>query len=121
MRHKMSGRKLGGDSSYRKALLMNLANSLIDAERIKTTLPKAKELRPYLEKIITVSKTDTLHGRRQVLAVLRNEDSVRKLFGTIGPRMKDRSGGYLRILKCGFRSGDAADMAIIEFVDNEIK
>ena len=117
MKHGIKGRKLNRTSSHRKALFMNLANALIKNELIKTTLPKAKDLRPIVEKLITLAKVDSLVNRRSVLAVLRNEELVNKLFTDIAPRVKDRSGGYTRIMKFGFRTGDKADMAIIELVD----
>ncbi len=120
MRHRKSGRQLNRNSSHRKAMFKNMANSLIDHEVIRTTLPKAKELRRFIEPIITSSKTDSVAKRRQVFSRLRDRDSVTKLFNTIAPRYKERPGGYLRILKCGFRTGDAAPMAYVELVDREI-
>lgn len=120
MRHKMGGRKLNRTSSHRKALFMNLANALIKHEQILTTLPKAKELRPYVEKLITLGKRGDLHARRQALATLRDEDVVSKLFAAIGTRYKERNGGYTRVLKAGFRHGDSAPMAIIELVDRDV-
>jgi large subunit ribosomal protein L17 len=120
MRHGLSGRKLNRTSSHRRALFANMAAALIKHEQIKTTLPKAKDLRPYVEKLITLGKRGSLHARRQVLATLRDEDMTRKLFGPLAERYKSRAGGYTRVLKAGFRYGDAAPMAIIELVDRDI-
>ena len=117
MRHRESGRKLNRDSSHRKAMFRNMAISLIDHEIIKTTLPKAKELRRIAEPLITMAKTDNVAKRRLAFSRLRNRNIVTKLFNELGPRYKERPGGYLRILKCGFRTGDKAAMAIVEFVD----
>lgn len=117
MRHRNAGRKLGRTSSHRKALLKNLSCSLIEHELIKTTLPKAKELRSYLEPLITTSKSDSVASRRYIFDKLRSKSAVGKLFTVLGPRYNTRPGGYLRIIKCGFRSGDNAPMAIIEMVD----
>ena len=117
MRHGMSGRKLNRTSSHRKALLMNLANSLIKHEQIKTTLPKAKELRPYVEKLITLGKKGELSNRKQAISVLHDLEVVNKLFSDIAKRYENRNGVYIRIVKFGFRNGDAAPMAIIELVD----
>jgi large subunit ribosomal protein L17 len=117
MRHGMSGRKLSRTSSQRKSLLVGLSNSLVRHEQIKTTLPRAKELRPFIEKIITLAKNGELHDRRRTIAVLQNLEVVNKLFSDIANRFKDRNGGYTRIMKYGFRTGDVAPMAIIEFVD----
>ncbi|ORE94563.1 50S ribosomal protein L17 [Acuticoccus yangtzensis] len=119
MRHKKTHRKLGRDSAHRMAMMANQAVSLIEHEQIVTTLPKAKELRPYVEKLVTLGKRGDLHARRQALSKTRSEAAVRKLFGTIGPRYKDRNGGYTRILKAGFRYGDNAAIAVIEFVDRD--
>lgn len=113
----MSGRKLNRTSSHRKALLMNLANSLLKHEQIKTTLPKAKELRPYVEKLITLGKKGNLNNRKQAISTLHDLDVVNKLFSDIAKRCENRNGGYIRIIKFGFRSGDASPMAIIELVD----
>ncbi len=121
MRHRMSGRKLNRDSSHRKALLQNMAVALIKHEQIKTTLPKAKELRPYVEKLVTLGKRGTLHARRQAAAKLPERAVVEKLFSTISERYEGRDGGYVRILKAGFRYGDAAPMAVIEFVDRDVE
>ncbi|CCG07873.1 50S ribosomal protein L17 [Pararhodospirillum photometricum] len=119
MRHRLSGRKLGRTSSERKALFAGLSVALIKHEQIKTTLPKAKELRPVVEKLITLGKKGTLHHRRQAFALLRDNDQVAKLFSVLAERYKDRNGGYTRVLKAGFRYGDAAPMAIIELVDRD--
>ncbi|EPY01557.1 50S ribosomal protein L17 [Magnetospirillum fulvum] len=117
MRHGMSGRKLNRDSSARKALFVSLSNALLKHEQIKTTLPKAKDLRPVVERLITLGKRGDLHARRQAYAFLRDDKVVAKLFAEIGPRYKARNGGYTRVLKAGFRYGDCAPMAIIELVD----
>lgn len=119
MRHGMSGRKLNRTSSHRKALFSNMANALIKHEQIKTTLPKAKELRPVVEKLVTLGKRGNLHARRQAFAMLRDDGMTRKLFDTLAGRYADRAGGYTRVLKAGHRYGDAAPMAIIEFVDRD--
>lgn len=118
MRHRKSGRKFNINSSHRRALFRNLVNALLDQELIQTTLPKAKELRRHAEPLITLSKTNnTLAGRRLAFARTRDRQIVAKLFDQLAPRYKDRPGGYLRILKCGFRAGDAAPMAYVELVD----
>ena len=117
MRHNKSGRKLNRNSSHRKAMFSNMANSLFDHEIIKTTLPKAKELRRVAEPLITLAKNDSVANRRSAFSKLRDKEMVGKLFNDLAPRYKDRPGGYTRILKCGFRSGDAAPMAYIELVD----
>lgn len=117
MRHRKSGRQLNRNSSHRKAMFSNMANSLFDHEIIKTTLPKAKELRRVAEPLITMAKTDSVANRRLAFSRLRDKAMVGKLFSTLGPRYKDRPGGYTRIMKCGFRSGDTAPMAYIELVD----
>ncbi len=119
MRHGMSGRKLNRTASHRKAMLSNMANALIKHEQIKTTLPKAKELRPVVEKLVTLGKRGTLHARRQAFAVLRDNTMTSKLFDTLADRYAERPGGYTRVLKAGFRYGDAAPMAVIEFVDRD--
>ena len=121
MRHKYSGRKLNRTSSHRTAMFKNMMASLIEHEEIKTTLPKAKELRKFLERLITISKVDTVAKRRVVFSRIRSKDAVTKLFSELGPRFKNRPGGYLRILKCGFRPGDKAPMAIIQLVDKKEK
>jgi len=117
MRHRNAGRKLGRTSSHRKAMFKNLSIALIEHEMIKTTLPKAKELRSYLEPLITVSKQDSVANRRYIFDRLRSKDAVGKLFTVLGPRFVERPGGYLRIIKCGFRAGDNAPMALIEMVE----
>ena len=117
MRHHKSGRKLNRNSSHRKAMFSNMANSLFDHEIIKTTLPKAKELRRIAEPLITLAKIDSVASRRNAFSKMRDKEMVGKLFNELAPRYKDRPGGYTRILKCGFRSGDAAPMAYIELVD----
>ena len=120
MRHGMSGRKLNRTSTARKALFANLTVALLKHEQIKTTLPKAKDLRPVAEKLITLGKRGDLHARRQAIAYLRDEKIVGKLFSVIADRYKDRQGGYTRVLKAGFRYGDCAPMAIIELVDRDV-
>lgn len=117
MRHRNTGRKLGRTSSHRRAMFSNMCTSLIEHELIKTTLPKAKELRRYIEPLITVSKSDSVGSRRYVFDKLRSKSAVGKLFTTLGPRYVERPGGYVRVLKCGYRAGDNAPMAIIELVD----
>ncbi len=117
MRHRKAGRQLNRNSSHRKAMFSNMANSLFDHEIIKTTLPKAKELRRVAEPLITLAKADSVSNRRSAFSKLRDKEMVGKLFNELAPRYKDRPGGYTRILKCGFRSGDAAPMAYIELVD----
>lgn len=117
MRHRESGRKLNRNSSHRKAMFRNMAASLMEHEVIKTTLPKAKELRRVAEPLITMAKTDSVANRRLAFSRLRNRDIVTKLFNELAPRYKERPGGYLRILKCGVRTGDKAPMAIVELVD----
>lgn len=117
MRHRKSGRQLGRNSSHRQAMFKNLTASLIEHEVIKTTLPKAKELRRHAEPLITMAKEDSVAKRRLAFSRLRNKDAVGKLFAELGPRYKERPGGYLRILKCGYRAGDKAPMAIVELVD----
>lgn len=117
MRHKHGLRKLNRTSSHRLAMFRNMANSLLRHEIIKTTLPKAKELRKFAEPLITLGKTATLANRRLAFDRLRDRDIVGKLFGELGPRYNARNGGYLRILKCGFRNGDNAPMALVELVD----
>jgi large subunit ribosomal protein L17 len=119
MRHQMSGRKLGRKSAHRKAMFANMAMALIKHEQITTTLPKAKDLRPIVEKLVTLGKRGDLHARRQVMSVLHDRDLTTKLFGALAERYKERNGGYIRVLKAGFRYGDNAPMAIIEFVDRD--
>jgi large subunit ribosomal protein L17 len=117
MRHQKSGRKLNRNSSHRKAMFSNMAASLLHHEVIKTTLPKAKELRRVAEPLITMAKVDSVHKRRLAFSRLRDRDVVTKLFNVLGPRYKERPGGYLRILKMGYRTGDKAPMALVELVD----
>lgn len=120
MRHRKSGRHLNRTSSHREAMFRNMSASLVRHEFIKTTLPKAKELRRVVEPLITMAKQDSLAKRRLAYARLRDRDSVTKLFDELGPRYRDRPGGYLRILKCGFRPGDCAPMALVELVDRPV-
>jgi len=120
MRHGNTNRKLNRTSAHRKAMFANMSASLIKHEQIVTTLPKAKELRPIVEKLITLGKRGDLHARRQAIAQMRDETQVQKLFATVGPRYKDRHGGYIRILKAGFRYGDNAPLAVIELVDRDV-
>ncbi len=117
MRHRKSGRKLGRNSSHRKAMYRNMATSLVRHETIKTTVPKAKELRRVVEPLIALAKVDGVANRRLAFNRLRDKEAVGKLFSDLGPRFKDRPGGYLRILKTGPRAGDAAPMAIVQLVD----
>ena len=119
MRHRNARRKLNRTWSHRKAMLANMACSLIEHEQIKTTLPKAKELRPYVEKLVTLAKSGTLHDRRNAMSKIQQEDAVAKLFSTLAERYADRQGGYIRVLKAGFRYGDMAPMAVIEFVNRD--
>lgn len=119
MRHGFRGRRFARSVSHRKAMFANLAVSLIEHEQIVTTLPKAKDLRPIVEKLVTLGKRGDLHARRQVIAQIGNEAVVKRLFDTIAPRYANRNGGYLRIMKAGFRKGDNAAMAVIEFVDRD--
>ena len=119
MRHNISGRKLNRTSSHRKAMFSNMVNALIKHEQITTTLPKAKELRPIIEKMVTLSRKNDLHSRRQAISKLQDNDMVKKLFEVLGPRYAERTGGYTRIIKSGFRYGDSAPMAVIEFVDRD--
>ena len=121
MRHGMSGRKLNITSSHRKAMFANMVCALIKHEQIKTTLPKAKDLRPITERIITLAKKGGLANRRQVFAILRDDAVVAKLFSVIADRYKDRAGGYTRVLKAGVRYGDAAPLAFIELVDRDVE
>lgn len=120
MRHGKAGRKLNRTSSHRKAMFKNMSAALIKHEQIVTTLPKAKELRPIVEKLITLGKRGDLHARRQAIAKVGDEAMVRKLFDVLGPRYKERNGGYTRVLKAGFRHGDNAPVAVIEFVDRDV-
>ena len=120
MRHRKQGRKLNRTASHRKAMFQNMAVSLLTHEQIVTTLPKAKELRAVVDKIITLGKRGDLHARRQAASRLQDTDAVKKLFDVIGPRYKERPGGYTRVLKAGFRYGDNAPMAVIELVDRDV-
>ncbi len=119
MRHRRSGRKLGRDSSHRMAMLRNMVTDFLDKEKIVTTVPKAKELRPFAEKMISLGKQESLHARRRALAVIRKKSVVHKLFDTLAPRYADRHGGYTRIIRLGYRKGDSAEMALIELVSGE--
>lgn len=119
MRHGKSGRKLNRTASHRKAMFANMAAALIKHEQIVTTLPKAKELKPIADKLITLAKRGDLHARRQAISQIRDKDMVKKLFDTLGERYTDRQGGYTRVLKAGFRFGDNAPMAVIELVDRD--
>jgi large subunit ribosomal protein L17 len=120
MRHGFRGRRFNRSAEHRKAMFANMAVALIKHEQIVTTLPKAKDLRPVVEKLVTLGKRGDLHARRQAIAQMRDVAIVKKLFEVIGPRYKERNGGYLRILKAGFRFGDNAPMAVIEFVDRDV-
>ncbi len=120
MRHKITGRKLNVTSSHRQAMLANMAVALVNHEQIKTTLPKAKELKPYIETLITKAKKADLTVRRSVLSKIKDKKAVEKLMNILGTRYKDRPGGYTRIIKAGFRYGDLAPIAYIEFVDRDI-
>ena len=121
MRHRKTGRSFSRTSSHRRAMFSNMCSSLVEHELIKTTLPKAKELRRYIEPLITVSKKDSVATRRYVFDRLRSKTAVTKLFATLGPRYQERPGGYVRVLKCGYRAGDNAPMAIIELVDRSAR
>ncbi len=121
MRHKIAGRKLNRTTSHRKALLRNMASSLVKFEQIQTTLPKAKELRPYIEKLITKARKGTLAARRELLTSVQNTGLVSKMMDTLATRYKSRPGGYVRIIRNGFRYGDNAPMAYIEFVDRDLE
>ncbi|MYE01521.1 MAG: 50S ribosomal protein L17 [Alphaproteobacteria bacterium] len=120
MRHRKQGRRLNRSWAHRKAMFSNMANALIKHEQIRTTLPKAKELRPVVERLITLAKRGDLHARRQAFARLRDDAMVAKLFSTLRERYADRPGGYTRVLKAGFRKGDMAPMAVIELVDRDV-
>ena len=120
MRHKLAGRKLNRTSAHRKAMFKNMAASLIKYEQISTTLPKAKDLRPIVEKLITIGKKGSLHARRQLISKLPKDANIDKLMSELAERYKDRKGGYIRIIKKGFRYGDSASLAIIELVDRNI-
>src|SRR5262245_44001792 len=120
MRHAKAHRKFNRRSDHRRAMLANMAASLIRHEQIVTTLPKAKDLRPIVEKLVTLGKRGDLHARRQAIAEMRDVAMVKKLFEVIGPRYKDRNGGYTRVLKAGYRYGDSAALAVIEFIDRDV-
>ncbi|HAT2139958.1 TPA: 50S ribosomal protein L17 [Legionella pneumophila] len=120
MRHRNSGRSFSRTSSHRKAMFSNMCCSLIEHELIKTTLPKAKDLRRYIEPLITVSKSDSVASRRRAFDILRSKSAVGKLFTDLGPRFAKRPGGYIRIIKCGYRDGDNAPMAIVELMDRPV-
>jgi large subunit ribosomal protein L17 len=119
MRHGYAHRRFGRSAEHRKAMFANMAAALIKHEQIVTTLPKAKDLRPVVEKLVTLGKRGDLHARRQAIAQIRDVTQVKKLFDVLGPRYKDRKGGYLRVLKAGYRYGDNSPMAVIEFVDRD--
>ena len=119
MRHGKAHRKLGRTAAHRTAMFANMSASLIKHEQIVTTLPKAKELRPFVEKLVTLAKRGDLHARRQAISHVRDVEQVGKLFAVLGPRYADRNGGYIRVLKAGYRHGDNAPMAVIEFVDRD--
>ena len=121
MRHGKAHRKLGRTTAHRTAMFANMSASLIKHEQIVTTLPKAKELRPFVEKLVTLAKKGDLHARRQAISQVRDVPQVGKLFETLGPRYSERNGGYIRIMKAGFRHGDNAPMAVIEFVDRDVE
>jgi large subunit ribosomal protein L17 len=121
MRHNNRGRKFHRTAEHRKAMFMNLAGALIKHEQITTTLHKAKDLRPIVEKLVTLGKRGDLHARRQAIAEMRDVAMVKKLFEVLGPRYKDRPGGYIRVLKAGFRYGDSAPVAVIEFIDRDVE
>jgi len=121
MRHANAHRKLSRRSDHRRAMFANMAASLIKHEQITTTLPKAKDLRPIVEKLVTLGKRGDLHARRQAVAQMRDLAMVKKLFDVIGPRYKDRNGGYTRVLKAGYRYGDSAPVAVIEFVERDLE
>ena len=121
MRHGFRGRRFNRSAEHRQAMFANMAQALIKHEQITTTLPKAKDLRPVVEKLITLGKRGDLHARRQAIAQIKDIELVGKLFAVLGPRYKERNGGYLRIMKAGFRFGDNAPMAIIEFVDRDVE
>ena len=120
MRHGFRGRRFGRSAEHRKAMFANMSAALIKHEQIVTTLPKAKDLRPVVEKLVTLGKRGDLHARRTAMSSLRDEAMLKKLFDVLGPRYQDRPGGYLRVLKAGFRQGDNAPMAVIEFVDRDV-
>ena len=120
MKHRIKGRRLSRNSAHRKSLMRNLAIALVEHQMIKTTLPKAKELRPFFEKLVTVAKVDNVANRRLLMSILANEKAVNGLFQILAKKSLNRNGGYLRIIKFGFRTGDKAPMAVIEFVDRVV-
>jgi large subunit ribosomal protein L17 len=120
MRHGYRGRRFNRTTEHRKAMFANMSAALIKHEQIVTTLPKAKDLRPVIEKLISLGRTDSIHARRLAMAQIRDADMVKKLFSVLGPRYQSRPGGYCRIMKAGFRYGDNAPMAVIEFVDRDV-
>ncbi len=120
MRHKLKGRKLNKTSSHRKAMFANMAVSLVMHEQIKTTLPKAKEIRPYVEKLVTAAKLPTLANRRRIISLIKDKVAAEKLISVLAPRYKERPGGYTRVIKAGFRFGDNAPVAYIEFLDRDV-
>lgn len=120
MRHRIAHRKLNKTASHRKAMFANMSSSLIEHEQIVTTLPKAKELKPFMDKLVTLAKKGDLNSRRLAIARTRNVEMSKKLFDVLGPRYKERQGGYVRVLKAGFRHGDNAPMAVIELVDRDV-
>ncbi len=121
MRHRVAGKKLGRKTAHRKMMFRNLVTSLLDKERIHTTLPRAKAVRPLAERMITLGKRESLHARRQALSFVKDPGVVSKLFATLAPRFAQRSGGYTRIIRLGFRDGDGAQMAILELIGSEFK
>jgi large subunit ribosomal protein L17 len=121
MRHRVAGRKLGRKTAHRISMFRNMVTSLLDKERVRTTLPRAKEIRPIAERMITLGKRETLHARRQALAFIKDPAVVAKLFETLAPRFAERQGGYTRIIRLGFRDGDGAQMAIVELLGSEFK
>ncbi len=121
MKHRIKQRKLGRTSSHRKALFANMSTALVKHEQITTTLPKAKELRPFVEKLITLGKKGGLANRRRAISIMRDETQAKKIFDVLAPRYAKRQGGYIRVLKAGFRYGDNAPMAVIEFVDRDVE
>ncbi len=121
MRHRVAGRKLGRKTPHRISMFRNMVTSLLDKERVRTTLPRAKELRPIAEKMITLGKRESLHARRQALAFIKDPAVVGKLFATLAPRFAQRKGGYTRIIRLGFRDGDGAQLAIIELIGSDYK
>ena len=121
MRHRVAGKKLGRKTAHRKMMFRNLVTSLLDKEHIRTTLPRAKAVRPIVEHIITLGKRESLHARRQALSFVKDPEVVSKLFATLAPRFAQRNGGYTRIIRLGFRDGDGAQMAVLELIGSEFK